>query len=158
MLSHPAVGKGNPRTLQPRHRAMFILRLGKTIHDQDVTSGPAESKRELYPARDDAPGTPQNFLNSNLTMSLGQFCGPNKGSLSLCQRIRDPGPAHWFRFTRRWHIPSYHTKVIKKGAVLPHKPITPSQMALLVCGLTAAPCPYLYEHRQSCPGVTQAVS
>ena len=29
-------------------------------------------------------------------------------------------------------------------------------MALLVCGLTAAPCPYLYEHRQSCPGVTQA--
>ena len=31
-------------------------------------------------------------------------------------------------------------------------------MALLVCGLTAAPCPYLYGHRQSCPGVTQAVS
>ena len=40
----------------------------------------------------------------------------------------------------------------KKGATLP-----PSQMALLVCGLTAAPCPYLYGHRQSCPGVTQAV-
>ena len=35
--------------------------------------------------------------------------------------------------------------------------ITPSQMAFLVCGLTAAPRPYLYEHRQSCPGVTQAV-
>ena len=54
-------------------------------------------------------------------------------------------------------IPSYHTKVIRRGATLPHKLITPSQMALLVCGLTAAPCPYLYEHRQSCPGVTQAV-
>ena len=38
-----------------------------------------------------------------------------------------------------------------------HKPTTPSQMALLVCGLTAAPCPHWYEHRQSCPGVTQAV-
>ena len=36
----------------------------------------------------------------------------------------------------------------KKGATLPHKLITPSQMALLVCGLTAAPCPYLYAHRQ----------
>ena len=46
----------------------------------------------------------------------------------------------------------------KKGATLLHKLITPSQMALLVCGLTAAPSPYLYEHRQSCPGVTQAVS
>ena len=46
----------------------------------------------------------------------------------------------------------------KRGATLPHKPITPRQMASLVCGLTAAPCPYLYEHRQSCPGVTQAVS
>ena len=53
--------------------------------------------------------------------------------------------------------PSYHTKVIRRVRPLPHKPITPSQMALLVCGLTAAPCPYLYEHRQSCPGVTQAV-
>ena len=30
-------------------------------------------------------------------------------------------------------------------------------MALSVCGLTAAPCPYWYGHRQSCPGVTQAV-
>ena len=33
-----------------------------------------------------------------------------------------------------------------------------SQMASSVSGLTAAPRPYLYGHRQSCPGVTQAVS
>ena len=46
----------------------------------------------------------------------------------------------------------------KRGVTLLHKPITPSQMVLSVCGLTAAPCPYLYGHRQSCPGVTQAVS
>ena len=47
-----------------------------------------------------------------------------------------------------------HTMI---GATLHHKPITPSQMALLVCGLTAGPCPHWYENRQSCPGVTQAV-
>ena len=46
----------------------------------------------------------------------------------------------------------------KRGATLLHKPITPCQTASLVCGLTAAPCPCAYEHRQSCPGVTQAVS
>ena len=57
----------------------------------------------------------------------------------------------------RWHLPLVHHGD-KKGATLHHKPITPSQMALLVCGLTAAPRPYAYEHRQSCPGVTQAVS
>ena len=54
-------------------------------------------------------------------------------------------------------IPFLHTRVIRRGATLLHKLITPSQMASLVCGLTAAPCPYLYEHRQTCPGVTQAV-
>ena len=108
------------------------------------------------------PDTRRRTMNSTefpklkLTMSLGEFCGPNKGSLSLCQRINDPGPAYWFRFT------PVGTSILprqgdKKGATLLHKPITPSQMALLVCGLTAAPCPYLYEHRQSCPGVTQAV-
>ena len=53
--------------------------------------------------------------------------------------------------------PSYHHLGDKKGATLHHKPTTPSQMSLLVCGLTAAPCSYMYEHRQSCPGVTQAV-
>ena len=46
----------------------------------------------------------------------------------------------------------------KRGATLLHKPITPSQMESLVCGLTAAPCPYACEHRQSCPDVTQAIS
>ena len=29
-----------------------------------------------------------------LTMSLGAFCGPNKGSLSLCQRINELGPGY----------------------------------------------------------------
>ena len=97
------------------------------------------------------------FPKLKLTMSSGKFCGPNKGSLSLCQRINDPEPAYWFRFTPVGTSFLPH-QGDKKGATLPHKPITPSQMALLVCGLTAAPRPYLYEHRQSCPGVTQAVS
>ena len=96
------------------------------------------------------------FPKLKLTMSLGEFCGPNKGSLSLCRRMGDPGPAYWFRFTPVGTSFFPHQSD-KKGATMPHKPITPSQMALLVCGLTAAPCPYLYEHRQSCPGVTQAV-
>ena len=42
---------------------------------------------------------PTEFPKLKLTTSLGEFCGPNKGSLSLCQRINDPGPAYWFRFT-----------------------------------------------------------
>ena len=46
----------------------------------------------------------------------------------------------------------------KRGATLLHKPITPSQKASLVCGLTAAQGPYWFEHRQTCPGVTKAVS
>ena len=96
------------------------------------------------------------FPKPKLTMSLGEFCGPNKGLLSLCQRISDPGPAYWFRFTPVGTSFLPH-QGDKKGATLPHKPTTPSQMALLVCGLTAAPCPHLDEHRQSCPGVTQAV-
>ena len=89
---------------------------------------------------------PRRTLNSTelpkliLTMSLGAFCGPNKGSLSLSQRISDPGPAYWFRFTPvgTSFLPHHGDK---RGATLPHKPITPSQMASLVCGLTAAPCP-----------------
>ena len=90
-------------------------------------------------------------------MSLGEFCGPNKGSLSLCQRINDPGPAYWFRFTPVGTSFLPHPGD-KKGAILPQKPITPYQIASLVCGLTAAPRAYWYGHRQSCPGVTQAVS
>ena len=110
-----------------------------------------------------SPGARRRTLNSTefpkhkLIMSLGEYCGPNKGSLSLCQRMCDPGPAYWFRFTPVGTFPLAH-QGDKRGATLPHKPITPSQMSLLVCGLTAAPCPYLYGHRQSCPGVTQAVS
>ena len=37
VLRNAAVRKVNPRTLQPRHHAMFIFRLGQTIHDQNVT-------------------------------------------------------------------------------------------------------------------------
>ena len=52
-----------------------------------------------------------------------------------------------------------HTKVTRGGCdPAPQTPITPSQMAASVCGLTAASCPYWCEHRQSCPGVTKAVS
>ena len=106
---------------------------------------------------------PRRTLNSTelpkliLTMSLGAFCGPNKGSLSLCQRIHELGPEYRFKFTPVGTSLLAH-QGDKRGATLPHKPITPCQMASLVCGLTAAPCPYWYEHRQSCPGVTQAVS
>ena len=92
------------------------------------------------------------FPKLKLTMSLGKFCGPNKGSLSLCQRINDPEPGVLVQVHSLVAHPSYHTFLPhqgdKKGATLPHKPITPSQMALLICGLTAAPCPYLYGHRQ----------
>ena len=48
---------------------------------------------------------PRRTLNSTelpkliLTMSLGEFCGPNKGSLSLCQRIHELGPEYRFKFT-----------------------------------------------------------
>ena len=51
-----------------------------------------------------------------------------------------------------------HAKATRGVRPCTHKPITPSQMASLVCCVTAAPYPYWYEHRQSCPGVTQAVS
>ena len=67
------------------------------------------------------------------------------------------GPAYRLKFTPVGTFPLAH-QGDKRGAILLHKPITPHHMALLVCGLTAAPCPYLYGHRQSCPGVTQAVS
>ena len=109
------------------------------------------------------PHRPRRTLNSTelpkliLTMSLGEFCGPNKGSLSLCQPIDELGPEYRFKFTPVGNSLLPH-QGDKRGATLPHKPITPCQMASLVCGLTAAPRPYWYEHRQSCPGVTQAVS
>ena len=92
------------------------------------------------------PGARRRTMNSTefpklkLTMSFGEFCGPNKGSLSLCQRMCEPGAAYWFRFTPVGTSFLPH-QGDKKGATLPHKPITPSQMSLLVCGLTAAPCP-----------------
>ena len=76
-----------------------------------------------------------------LTMSLGAFCGPNKGSLSLCQRIHELGPEHRFKFTPVGTSLLAH-QGDKRGATLPHKPITPRQTASLVCGLIAAPCPY----------------
>ena len=50
-----------------------------------------------------------------------------------------------------------NTKVSKRGAALPHNPRTPFQMESSDCGPTAAPRPYLYEHRQARPGVAQAV-
>ena len=62
VLCNPAVSKVNPKTLQPKHRAM----------------------------------------------------------LSLCQRMCDPGPACWFRFTTVGTFPLAHQSD-KKGATLPHK-------------------------------------
>ena len=71
--------------------------------------------------------------------------------------MHDPGPAYWFRFTPVGTSFLPH-QGDTRGATLLHKPITPSQMVLLICGLTAAPCQFLCEYRQSCPGVAQAVS
>ena len=63
MLRNPAVGKVNPRTLQPRHRAVYLLRLRQTIHDQDVTMVQPNRRGTPPGARDEA-GTPQNGPNS----------------------------------------------------------------------------------------------
>ena len=126
-------------TLRPRHRALFILRLRQTIHDQEVTM--VQLNRSGDTAR-----PPRRTLNSTefpklkLTMSLGKFCGPNKGSLSLCQGICEPEPEYWFKFTPVGKFPLAH-QGDKRGATLPHKPITPFQIESFVCGLTAAPCP-----------------
>ena len=83
--------------------------------------------------------------------------GRTRARYRYADEKNNPGPAYWFRFTPVGTSFLPH-QGDKKGATLPHKPITPRQMASLVCGLTAAPCPYLYGHRQSCPGVTQAVT
>ena len=102
------------------------------------------------------PGARRRTMNSTdfpklkLTMSLGKFVGPNEDSLSLCQGIHDPEPEYRFRFTPVGTFPLAH-QGDKSGATLLHKPMTPSQMASLVCGLTAAPRPYLYGLRQSVP-------
>ena len=91
-----------------------------------------------------------------LTMKFGEFCGPNKNSLSLCQGMHESEPEYRFRFTPEGISPLDQGD--KRGATLPQKLTTPSQTTSLVCGLTAAQRPYAYEQRQSCPGVTQAVS
>ena len=64
-----------------------------------------------------------------LTMNLGVFCGPNKGSLSQCQRTHELGPTYWFTTVGTSFLPH---KGDKNCATFPHKPITPSQMALHV--------------------------
>ena len=90
-------------------------------------------------------------------MSLGEYCGRTRARYRYANKcvILD-------QRTGSGSLPLAHSPLPhqgdKRGATLHHKPINPSQMALLVCGLTAAPYPYLYGHRQSCPGVTQAVS
>ena len=66
-----------------------------------------------------------------LTMSLGKFCGPNKGSLSLYKRINDPQSAYRFNLTSVGTFPLAHHGD-KRGATLPHKPMTPFQMPSLV--------------------------
>ena len=66
-----------------------------------------------------SPGSRRRTLNFTefpklkLTMSSGEFCGPNKGSFSLCQGIHDPEPEYRFRFTPLAH-PSYHTRVTRR--------------------------------------------
>ena len=149
MLCNPAVGKVNRGPCSPDAVQCSYSDWARPSMTERHR-GLAESKREKRTMNS------TEFHKLKLTMSLEEFCGPNMGSLSLCQRISDPGPAYWFRFTPVGTSFLPH-QGDKKGATMPHKPITPFHMALIVCGLTAAPCPYLYEHRQSRPGVTQAV-
>ena len=96
------------------------------------------------------------FPKLKTNYELRQILWAEQGLVIAMPTMNDPEPAYWFRFTPVGTSFLPHQGG-KKGATLPHKPITPSQMGLSVCGLTAAPCPHLYEHRQSCPGVTQAV-
>ena len=90
--------KVNPVTLQLGRRTMFILRLGQTIHDQDVTMVSRIEEGKLPDARRRTMNSTE-FPKLKLTMNLGKYCGPNKGSLSLCQRMCDPGPEYRFKFT-----------------------------------------------------------
>ena len=68
----------------------------------------------------------------------------------------DPQPAYRLSFTPDGTSPKEHQGV-KRGAALPHNPRTPFQMESPDCGPTAAPRPYVYEHRQARPGMAQAV-
>ena len=156
MLRYPTERKDNVRTLQPRHSTC-------TYSDW---ARPSMSKRSPWSSLigdGTSSGARRRTWNSTeqlqiiLTLSLGEFCGPNKGSLSQCQGMCDSKPAHRFRFIPVGTSPFAHHGD-KRGATLHHKPSAPSQMASSVCGLTAAPRPYSCGHRQSCPGVTRAVS
>ena len=81
-------------------------------------------------------------------MSLGESRGPNKDSLSLCQRIHELGPEYRFKFTPVGTSLLAH-QGDKRGATLPHKPRTPCQLLHVHTCMNTG---------QSCPGVTQAVS
>ena len=122
----------------PCNCAMFILRLGQTIHGQEVTMVQRNQRGLPLPGARRCTSNSTEFPKLKLTMSFGAFCGPNKGSLSLCQRIHELGPEYRFKF------PPVGTSLLahqgdKRGATLLHKPRTPWQMASLLCGLTAAP-------------------
>ena len=97
MLGNPAVGKVNPRTLQLRRRTMFILRLRR------IEEGTPHRAR-------------RRTMNSKEFPKLKQLIlWANKGSLSLRQRINDPEPAYWFRFTPVGTFPLAH-QGDKRGA------------------------------------------
>ena len=136
-LAHTKGGHSPPR--------MRVDRCCATQRKVRVTRGPCSPDAVQCTFSDCV--RPSNGIRGNftlhatqiLTMSSGAFCGPNKGSLSLCQRIHQFGPEYRFKFTPVGTSLLAH-QGDKRGATLPHKPITPCQMASLVCGLTAAPC------------------
>ena len=66
--------------MQPRHRAMYTLRLSQTIHDQNVTI--IQPNRRANPTRRATTHLELHRIASKLilTLSLGEFCGPNKGT------------------------------------------------------------------------------
>ena len=61
------------------------------------------------------------FPKLKLTMSLGEFCGPNNDSLSLCQGIHEPVLEYRFRFTSVGTFPLAH-HCDKRGATLMPNP------------------------------------
>ena len=84
-----------------------------------------------------------------LTIALGSPCSPNRGSLSQCHGMDDTQPAYLLRFTPDGTSPNEHQGV-RRGATLPHYPMTTFQMESSDGNPTAAPRPCLYAHRHAC--------
>ena len=115
MLSHPTERKVNARTLQPQ-----------TPCDAHTPSGPSMTRRSPWSSRIEegaAPSARRRTWKSQgqpelvLTVSSGEFCGLNKGSLSQCQVLNRRTPVGTSPFAHDGD---------KRGATLLHELITPT--------------------------------